>query len=281
MTFQCERCHFQFTKLSDLKRHYQRKRLCEGLYCQISYEELMKKIEGSEEDNNNSVDTKAFTCRYCNREYKWQSSLSIHYHTCKSKPKDDVNVSNETMMQEINNLKRQVAVLTKDIERLKHVNNPHIEVPIDHGKNIIAFGKEDLSFISDDVLQKHVFNTVRGMSDMFEHIHFNDACPSNKNILWKSTKNELVYTYNGNRWIETDLRYAIHRSMLQVHSLFSQYLTTKASTTIASHDQEKYTDAFSYWCEVMKTKQIMHKDYYQYERNIRILIRTKTQDMLL
>ncbi len=277
MSLQCERCHLQFMKLSDLKRHYHRKRICQGLHSNSSYEDLLKKLEKPEgvKDENKKV----YKCKYCEHEYKWHSSLSTHYKTCKAKPQD---AQTGSIMKELNKLKHQVEQLSQDVDRLKRANSPSMEVPVDPDMRLNAFGAEDLSHISDNMLHKHVLNSIRGMTDMFEHIHFHESYPENRNIIWKSTKNELVYTYNGQKWIETDLRHAIHVAMTRVHALFSQFLTSKLDAENASdNDKEKYQEAFYYWCEIMKTKQIMHKDFYQHERNMKILVRLKTQELLL
>jgi len=47
-TFRCKRCGYQGKQLCDIKKHYNKKHICNPIFCDLSYEELLNKIDRGE-----------------------------------------------------------------------------------------------------------------------------------------------------------------------------------------------------------------------------------------
>ena len=43
--YRCKRCGYQGKLLGDIKRHYQKKFMCDAIYCDLKYEELLQRLE--------------------------------------------------------------------------------------------------------------------------------------------------------------------------------------------------------------------------------------------
>ena len=43
--YRCKRCGYQGKLMGDIKRHYQKKYMCDAVYCDLTYEELLQRLE--------------------------------------------------------------------------------------------------------------------------------------------------------------------------------------------------------------------------------------------
>jgi hypothetical protein len=117
-------------------------------------------------------------------------------------------------IKEMDKIKEQVKEQNKQIKTLKKTVNDQkkiINATNNYEKcnvsnvtnNIIAFGKEDLSFISDAMYKKILNKGYAAPKALTEHIHFNKDKPEYQNVYMSSKKNKKYVTVNdGEKWIE-------------------------------------------------------------------------------
>jgi hypothetical protein len=160
-------------------------------------------------------------CNYCNKEFTRRSSLNVHINErCKVKKNND-NEKEEIfkrLIEEMQAIKAQNEKLKEEnkslklntIESAKTINNnidKQQNITIDKQQNInhnniklVAFGKEDLGYISDTVYKKLLNKGFKSVQYMLEHVHFNKAKPEHQNIYIPNLKNDYVTIFNGDDW---------------------------------------------------------------------------------
>jgi hypothetical protein len=66
--------------------------------------------------------------------------------------------------------------------------------------NISAFGKEDMSYLSDEVCKQIMSKGDKCLLHFIEEKHFNKKNPENTNIYMKNWKDQLVFMFDGTDW---------------------------------------------------------------------------------
>ena len=74
------------------------------------------------------------------------------------------------------------------------VNNIHNDI------KIIAYGKEDLSFITDDNYRLLLNKGFKSVQNLVEYIHLNQNKPENQNIYVSNMRDNYVLIFDGNQW---------------------------------------------------------------------------------
>ena len=65
---------------------------------------------------------------------------------------------------------------------------------------IVAFGKEDLSFITDDNYRLLLNKGFKSVQNLVEYIHMNQNKPENQNIYISNMRDNYILIYDGNQW---------------------------------------------------------------------------------
>jgi hypothetical protein len=63
--------------------------------------------------------------------------------------------------------------------------------------NIVAYGKEDMSFITEKQILDILSNGRKGIYKLIEIVNFNKDKPENHNIRYNNKKDEIVHINNG------------------------------------------------------------------------------------
>lgn len=66
--------------------------------------------------------------------------------------------------------------------------------------NIVPYGKEDLSFITDPEYKKFLNSGFNSIKEFIKVVHFNEDRPENHNMCIPAEKRPLVYVFNGKQW---------------------------------------------------------------------------------
>ena len=120
---------------------------------------------------------------------------------------DELYIIVTEMQKEMNKLKEDAKEMKKTIDSQKKIintNNNYKKCNVTNNNvNIVAFGKEDLDFITDDVYKK-ILNKGYGAHCAFaEHVHFNKNQPNNQNVFLSNIKDTKYITVNdGEKWIK-------------------------------------------------------------------------------
>ena len=249
VTYNCEICNKIFDKKSHFTQHLNKKYPCKQII-NLNYEKnlnlppnssnfppnssnfppnssdlpkiISKKIK---QINNNDL----FVCDYCKKQFtRFDNRIRHLDNRCKIKKQADelelLKQKYENALQEIDNFKKQLGEYKPNeninniknnianIANITNINNNNITQNI----NIIQFGKEDLSKISNNLILNTLLKSsgqptvafsinTKGAgipSMLVENIHFNDDYPEYKNICITDMNRKYALLWNGKKWIK-------------------------------------------------------------------------------
>ena len=124
-------------------------------------------------------------CDNCSKSFKHKSSMYHHKKTCRQL----TNISTT----HIGNVNQKIQ--TNNIQN----NN----VNVDGNVNVVKFGNENLSYISDDLYKQILGRGLRAVEEFIEHSHFNKKHPENHNLYVANIRDEYLVLYDGDKWIIT------------------------------------------------------------------------------
>jgi len=188
--FVCQNCNKEFIRKDSLNRHIKK-------YC--------KKLLGKNK--------KKIVCNYCNKIFSRSDSLNRHISKY-CKVKKDQESHNEIIFQE----------LMKDMDELKEYNKQLINennilkqnrtIKANNSFNntqnnitnnqqnikLVAFGKEDMSFIVEEVSKKILNKGFMSVPVLTKYTHFNNNIPEYNNIYISNMRNNYIMVYDGEKW---------------------------------------------------------------------------------
>ena len=214
---ECLTCGKSFKYKSDYERH------------------LNRKIPCLAEKDKDTIESR--TCNYCDKIYSRIDSLERHITVCKTKKeqekKTEEELRNNPFIMKIvnekyknieeNNKKKDVELqkLQKELlklreefaksqaekkaEHAKNINiggnlNNNIQNNIHNEIKIIAYGKEDISYITDNEYELLINKGFKSVPNLVEYIHFNINKPENQNIYISNMRDNYVLVYDGGGW---------------------------------------------------------------------------------
>ena len=213
VTYKCTRCNKNFVLKGDYSRHITRKNPCIQLVSENI--QIISEEKVNTPTINNELLSDELKCKYCGKIMKFKNNLYRHMKdNCKIK-KDKDN-EKETILQEIlqelKELKEKNKSLEDTISKMKLSNktiinnskNSHNTNNIETQNNFIsinAYGKEDISHISEKTWQSIMNKCFDSVPQLVGYIHYDDDKPENHNVYISNIKSNYVITYNGNNWI--------------------------------------------------------------------------------
>jgi len=178
----CKLCNKEFKLKSDLIRHENKKRKCnekiecfkcnrmfKSLYCLQNHLNKLKPCN----------DTEIYKCEKCNKQYITKQNFNKHI---KNHP--------EIIETIINN--------TNSITNSNNINsNNNINITIN------GFGKENVSYITQEMIQSILNKGFQSIPELIKEKHFNKDHPENHNIYITNLSKKTILIYDGERWILT------------------------------------------------------------------------------
>jgi hypothetical protein len=206
-----------FDKRSNYETHINRKFPCglplsEALIIPPKITETLPKILIAYKSNEET-----YKCNYCTMSFSRKDNLSRHLkNICKIKKADEASKEDifkkllegyELLKKENQEMKKKITVLetkstttTNNIEK-QQINNTTIDKQqINNNIKLIAFGKEDLSYITDSVSKEILKKGYQTLPYLIEYAHFNEEKPEYHNIYKPNIKSDKVMAYDGDNW---------------------------------------------------------------------------------
>jgi len=128
------------------------------------------------------------TCSHCRRNYKNFYTFNRHTEKCQLKTKI---VQNTQIINNIDN--------STNVTNVTNVTN--IDNSTNINLNIVAFGEEDLTKISDKVCKYILNKGFQSILTLIEYIHFNRKHPQNHNVYIPNMRAQYAMIYDGLEWM--------------------------------------------------------------------------------
>ena len=201
----CECCKFS----SKLKSNYQR-HLATNKH-EKNYKEytLMNPNEPKMNQNEPKMNQnepvkikkiKKFKCSKCDETFNTHASKRRHeLHRCKEMV--EINKIIKEKNKQIEKLEKKVDKLTDKIGNTTIMNTTNTTNNLTNNIKINSYGKEDLSYISDEFKTSLLSVPYNAINKMIEEIHFNDNKPENKNIIYPNVNKNIMKVKCGNKWV--------------------------------------------------------------------------------
>lgn len=221
--YKCDRCSKSYKFKGDYIRHINRKKLC---------------ISNKEEDiSDDSIDPAnvihqcitiepvivIHQCTLCNKVFSRIDALTRHKAKYCKQQKLDTKIIEAKMtdiveeMQEMKSKQEkkdlELQQIKEELMRLKEESNmKNVKVSSVQNANniqninnhneikIIAYGKEDLSFITDLDYSTILNKGFKSVPNLIEFIHFNINKPENQNIYISNMRDNHVLIFDGEKW---------------------------------------------------------------------------------
>jgi hypothetical protein len=189
--YKCILCHKQFIYKSELIRHTNNKKSC-----------MITNNDNLTNDNpKNDMIINVLKCEICNKDFASIKSLNRHKKTyCNQLEKIDKN----ELIDLVKNLKKEInekdKLIINNMTNIGNTNNIGNTQNIQNNITINAYGKEDISHITDKDY-KQLFTKCNSLiPTLIELIHFNEDKPENTNVYISNIKSPYAYVYDGNKW---------------------------------------------------------------------------------
>ncbi len=207
VTYKCNKCDKEFDHKGNYSAHINKKYSCERQ--NYEYGHATTDASSSESDKN--------TCMYCHKKLSTNSNFNRHLKICKIRKlqeEEKEKIFNE-LVEKINKLEDDNKKLNRKVQTLSSrtamtgniTNNIEtINNNVNNTFNILAFGKEDTSHISNKEWQKIINRQYRSIEDLVVKTHFDKKKPENHNIYISNMKSKYIMVHDGTNWCVKDKR---------------------------------------------------------------------------
>ena len=180
MIYECSRCDYETSQITNLRKHLSRKIICEDLKnCGLSADCLLQELDKDKSDYQHK-------CSYCDEKYQSISGKNKHEAKCKL-IKEIIRLKDENEKFKIKYKEQEIEIklLKNMLQNQEQIipPTPIVQNKINYDDLIInCCGKENMSYISDEFIIQCILNGINGVCELINEIHFNKDHPENHNI---------------------------------------------------------------------------------------------------
>ena len=236
--YHCECCKYTTKQKGHYDKHLQTKK----------HHKISQNIAKFSPDLAKFSPKNEFKCKYCDRTFKHQSSLSKHIkYSCKKNDDEDLKElvrllnlqlkeQQENSKNQISMMQKQINLLTKKLQIQKITNsnnttniNNHNTMNNNQVYNIqlLNFNNTDYSHLTDKDYIKCINDVNHCIKSLICKVHFDPAKPENHNIYISNLKNKYVMMYRNNNWDVVDRKKTIDDmydyNQLAIEEWYDQY----------------------------------------------------------
>jgi uncharacterized C2H2 Zn-finger protein len=170
-------------------------------------------------------------CDHCSMVFTRKSSKKRHIN------ENHCNIlKNNTQITNCNNTNNNITINTQNTQNTQNnQNNIHIN----------CYGKEDLSYITKDVLQDIMNQPLTGIPKLIEMIHLNPNHPENNNIKLVNKNLPFLNYYNGEFWKTAD-KSKVLGNLLKSKTEITDEFYKNSEINMEDTPYPKYSDAIRY-----------------------------------
>ena len=201
--------------------------------------ELLRQKPPAQNVMSSQIQMHLYRCVYCSKTFSRHDSLSRHIsERCDIKKKQDSEKERifqkliqqmEKQHNEIKKLQEQNSELktkisgikiTKNIKgskiSIKNTDNRKIINNTQNNFNnikLVAFGQEDLSYITDHVNKRMINKGFQSVPKLVEFVHFNKNKPEHHNVYISNMRDNYAMIFDGKKWRLNDRTEVIDQLM--------------------------------------------------------------------
>jgi hypothetical protein len=122
---------------------------------------------------------------------------------------DKENIYQE-LIKQMKEVQEQNKELKDELLKMKNItmtnsnNTINCNTITNNSISLVAFGKEDLSYISNNIYKKIFASGSKSVLEFISHIHFNENKPEHSNVYISNIRDKYAMIYDGNKWILKD-----------------------------------------------------------------------------
>jgi len=130
-------------------------------------------------------------------------------------------------------------------EITENINITNNNLNIYQSDKLNAFGKENLDYLTPDIMDKIIENPNGGIVNLIRIIHFNPDAPENRNVVIKNKKEPYFDVYNGNYWEKQEKDTAIHNLISTKKDIMDDHFETMVEKKIVNSIMKSNYNDFS------------------------------------
>jgi hypothetical protein len=217
--YECQTCKKQFKQKCDYDRHLKRIKPCSPKTSGdlSTSPKLVKLLDINIPD--------PLMCNYCKRIFARKDILNRHLvDRCKVKKSMDETkeqlfqkllAEHEEFAKQLNIQSERIKALETENKEYKQIigtqNNTQTNIQTQNiNIKLVAYGKEDLSSISDQTYMQLINKGFMSVPALVEKVHFDKNKPENQNIYIPNMRDDYVLVYDGEDWKLCDKTDAIN-----------------------------------------------------------------------
>jgi hypothetical protein len=218
--YDCPRCGYTTSQLSNYKSHLKRKTLCPALKANLSLEDLLSDyLVKTQKDNKEYF----HMCTSCSKVCKNPQCKYQHDKHCKGIA-DTENIT--ILANEVIRMKKQIEDLSKGNSNLTHNTTNNIQniqntITITPQVQLRDFGCENMDALPEDFIGTCLMK--QEYRDLLEGLHYDPEYPENKNVRIKSVKRNMMEIYRNNKWNVVTLSNGLEELIKQGTRIFQSY----------------------------------------------------------
>lgn len=227
MTYICHKCNISFSTNGSLQRHMNKKNPCNEEEKKIVNENKRKcpdcaksfcsnqtlvyhmdgrcKVKNNKNINKKQNDTQNISDSSINNLLQGDNLLMILKML--QKKDEDIEIlkkENDQLKKSKNEKSTTVNGDSNNVQNAETINNTDNSINniqnIHNDIKILAYGKEDTSFIQDDVYKQILDKGFQSVLNFVELVHFNKDKPENHNVYISNMRDNYVVKYDGETW---------------------------------------------------------------------------------
>lgn len=209
--FTCVCCNYVTKHKGNYQKHFNTKRHKNML---AEFSQNLAVTEPNNLTNMGLKQPKMFECKYCDKVFKHQSSLSKHIkYSCKHNKDEDLKelarLLNETIKdkdKELQKMQKQIDKLANKLQ-IQNINNNNITqynlTNVNNAVNnvyLLNYNSTDYSHLTERDYLTCIKDCNHCIKTLIEKVHFNNEKQENMNIYISSIKGNYVMVYKDDSW---------------------------------------------------------------------------------
>ena len=238
----CRRCEQQFKRKYNYKRHLTRRVPCQSSN-KITNKTTNKMDELNSQLVNNMMILKELKIQ--EKEIKIKN-LKQQNNELKTKNKK-IKKKNKKLSTQITSQPIHQSVHLYDQRSVNNTLNQNNIYTTSNSVDVNNFGKEDIEYIDENVINNCLLDGQQGNVRLFQEIHMHPEHPENHNVIYIIDDDQFLAFESGN-WHQTEKDTIARMHLQKAIKIYRKHLTNKADTIHQISDEEriKYNETSSY-----------------------------------